>query len=290
MRFDDRGFFYGISESTGSQPNLSGAIFRFVPGSNERDERTLAFGRLQAYDSPNGHDGQGVWVDLDRVLVQVDADKEAENKGANEYQRPEDVETGQSTGGDVNNGGNTLYVAITGTDEVLALDLTSRTQPFGYHYVSTGPHLGAPASPANAPAGEFDSPDNLALDGDGNLAITEDPGGNPPPGGTKAMGDDIWIAAPSAGDDDEDRESEAHQPASTVQRFASIKDCVAEPTGIYFAMRGTEKFVEGTAWEDFVTDETLFVNRQHAGQTSPFDQLIAITPLDDDDDDEEDER
>ena len=211
MRFDAQGRFYGISESTGSMPAQSGAIYRFVPDTKRRDERTLAFGQLQAFDSPNGHDGRGTWINLDRTASQVDADQEAESKGANEYERPEDVETGDSTGVDANNGGNTLYVAITGTDEVLAIDLSRRSTPFAYHYVSTGPHLGAPAAPANAPAGEFDSPDNLALDRRGNLAITEDPGGNPPPAGTKTQGDDIWIAAPPAssdGDDDDDEDDE----------------------------------------------------------------------------------
>jgi hypothetical protein len=31
-----------------------------------------------------------------------------------------------------------------------------------------------------------------------------------------------------------------------------------------------------------VNGETLFVNRQHAGETSPVDQLIAIAPEDED--------
>ena len=40
----------------------------------------------------------------------------------------------------------------------------------------------------NAPA-DFDLPDNLALDKEGNLFITEDPGGGAP---TKTRGDDVW--------------------------------------------------------------------------------------------------
>lgn len=273
LRFDQRGYFYGIAETTGDNADRtgrSGAIFRFVPDRGRRHEESLALGQLQAYDSPNQHDGRGVWLDLDRALAQVDADAEAENKGANEYERPEDVETGASTGRDVNNGGHTLYVAITGTDEVLALDLSRREAPFGYHYVDTGPHTGATTSVANAPPAEFGSPDNLALDGRGNLAIAEDNGGTPP---TKTSGDDVWIAAPPA-----QHGEGRHRPASTVARFASIKDCVAEPTGIYFAMRSTERFVENGPFEGLVTDETMFVNRQHAGQTSPVDQLVAITP------------
>lgn len=41
--------------------------------------------------------------------------------------------------------------------------------------------------------------------------------------------------------------------------------------------------------EETVNGETLFVNRQHAGDTSPVDQLIAIAPEDEEDDDEDDE-
>lgn len=289
LRFDARGFLYGISESTGSAANLSGAIFKFVPHAAARDETTLAFGRLQAFESPNGHDGAGTWIDLDPTASQVDADKEAETKGVNEYERPEDIETGESTGVDVHNRGQTLYVAITGTDEVLAIDVSSASAPFAYHYVSTGPHLGAANAPSNAPPGEFDSPDNLALDRKGNLAITEDPGGNPPSfGGTKTQGDDIWVAAApgrsnNLGGDDQQPATGGSAPRSarSVSRLATIKDCVAEPTGVYFAMKGTRRFVKGTAMEGLVADDTLFVNRQHAGQISTVDQLVAITPLGD---------
>ena len=95
MRFDRRGNLYGIAESRGrTTAGQSGGIFRFVPDR----KGDLSTGRLQAFQSPNRQDGEGVWVDLDRTQVQIDADREAETKGANEYQRPEDVETGQSTG------------------------------------------------------------------------------------------------------------------------------------------------------------------------------------------------
>jgi len=75
-----------------------------------------------------------------------------------------------------------------------------------------------------------------------------------------------------------------------VQRFASLKDCVGEPSGPYFALEGTEEFADDNpspAVRRVVDDETLFAHRQHAGQSSPIDQLIAISPVDDDDDDED---
>lgn len=57
------------------------------------------------------------------------------------------METGESTGKDVNNGGNTLYVAVTGTDEVLAVDLSSKKQLFAYQYV--GAETGNAAPPTS---------------------------------------------------------------------------------------------------------------------------------------------
>jgi len=273
MRFDKRGNLYGIAESRGrTTADQSGGIFRFVPDR----KGDLSSGRLQAFDSPNGQDGEGRWIDLDRTQVQINADREAERRGANEYMRPEDVETGQSTGKDKNNGGNTVYVALTeGDDEgVLAIDVSKKERPFAYDYVGT--------QAGNASEPEFNAPDNLALDRKGNLVIAEDPGGTPP---AKTMGDDYFVAAPPRGG--------KRQPARTVQRFASLKDCIAEPSGPYFALKGTEKFAEDNpdpAVADVVDDETLFAHRQHAGQSSPIDQLVAISPVEDEDDEDDDDR
>jgi uncharacterized protein len=250
MRFDARGYHYGISESN------PGGIFRFVP---ER-EGDLSEGVLQALRTENGRTGEGKWVTIPAPEARTDAQAAATARGANGYNRPEDVETGESTGVDVNNSGNTLYVAMTGTHEVIAVDLSTRNRPFAYQYVGA-------TEAGNAVAGEFHMPDNLALDRQGNLAITEDPGGTPSSG--KTMGDDIWIAEPQSG---------TRQPAGEVARFASIKDCLAEPTGVYFALEGTSAFIAGTPREALVTDESLFVNRQHAGQGTVFDQFVSIAP------------
>lgn len=275
MRFDKRGYHYGISESS------PGGIFRFVPDT----KGDLSAGDLQVYKSPNGRDGEGSWVSIPDAQARVNAQTAATALGGNGYSRPEDVETGESTGKDRNNGGNTLYVAVTGTDEVFAIDLSNHKRPFGYQYAYVAP-LGSTTAPANATA-EFDGPDNLALDRKGNLAITEDPGGEPP---AKTKGDDIWIAAPPRGSDDDDEGGARRQPVRTVQRFASLKDCIGEPTGVYFALDGTEEFTEDGPFEAFVTDETLFVNRQHAGQGTILDQFVAIAPLEEDDDEDGDDE
>jgi len=273
MRFDKRGYHYGISEVA------PGGVFRFVP--DRKGE--LAEGTLSVYKSANGQDGQGTWVPIPDAQAESNAQSAANGLQGNGYSRPEDVETGESTGHDPNNGGNTVYVAITGTDDVLAIDLSSKERPFGYFYVNNQPR---PTSPTPNASAEFDAPDNLALDRDGNLAISEDPPGN-------AVGADVWIAAPPRGNDDNEDDAGRHQPASTVQRFASLKDCVGEPTGIYFAVEETEEYAEDNPTlvePELVNGETLFVNRQHAGQTSPVDQLVAIAPVDADDDDDDDDE
>ena len=270
LRFDKRGNLYGIAESRGrTTAGQSGAIFRFVPDR----KGDLSSGRLQAFQSPNRQDGEGRWIDLDRTQAQIDADREAESKGANEYQRPEDVETGQSTGKDRNNGGNTVYVAITeGDDEgVLAIDVSRPERPFAYDYV------GKQAGNASEP--DFDAPDNLALDRKGNLVIAEDPPVNP-------IGADYFVAAPPQGGDDDGDGGKRRQPARTVQRFASLMDCAGEPSGPYFALAGTERFARQNpdpAVAGVVDGETLFGHRQHAGLGSPIDQLVAISPVGDGD-------
>jgi len=168
----------------------------------------------------------------------VNSDVAAAAAGATGYNRPEDVEIATSTGNN-RGGSNVLYVAITGssgpTDErVLGVDLrepqggSQHETAFVYDYVRKG---------LNAPA-DFEMPDNLALDKNGNLYIAEDPGGTFP---AKTRGDDIWVAVPDKGGQ--------HQPAEATVRFASLTDCNAEPTGIYFDKRG---------W-------ALYVHAQHRG-------------------------
>ncbi len=261
LRFDRRGNLYGIAESRGGTEGRSGGVFRFVP-----DRRgDLSSGRLSALRTADGSYGRGRWIPLDRAASQVDSDKAAFAQGANRYQRPEDVETGESTGVDHNNGGQTLYVAITegAAGGVMAVDLRGGDRPYAYPYV--GPAAG------NTTA-EFRSADNLALDRQGNLAITEDPGGDPP---AKTIGDDIWIARPP-------RASAArtgpyaHRAATVVARFASLKDCAAEPSGIYFTMPQTARWAAGGPLEGVLTGDTLLVHRMHSGQDAEEDQSVAI--------------
>ena len=241
MRFDAQGNLYSISESS------PGYIFRFTPDR----KGDLSSGQLSVLKitSPTGPGtGEAEWVPLDRTAVQVNAMAAATAAGGTSYTRPEDVEIGTSTGNAGSAGGQTLFVAVTETpseDRVVAVDLREpaggggHDTAFVYDYVKVGVNAGS----------QFEWPDNLALDHSGNLFITEDKP-NPTADGRP---DDIWVATPPKGGQ--------HQPAADVVRFASLKECAPEPTGIYFDKDGG----------------TLYVNVQHRGGDG-LDKTVAVTP------------
>ena len=241
MRFDKQGNLYSISERN------PGYIYKFTPDT----KGDLSSGQLYVLKitSPTGdRTGEAEWIPLDRNAVKIDASAAADAVGATGYNRPEDVEIATSTG---NNQGsiNTLYVAITGLsgpvdNRIIAIDLrapaggSTHSTAFVYDYVKPG---------INVSAADFSMPDNLALDPAGNLYIAEDPGGN---FATKKNGDDIWLARPGNG---------PHSASSSVERFGSLTDCDAEPTGLYWERGG----------------DRLFVNVQHRGGDH-LDKAVAI--------------
>lgn len=235
MRFDVQGNLYSISERT------PGYIFKFVPDV----KGDLSAGQtyvLKLTQQDGDRTGIGTWVPLDRGAVQVDASAAADAAGATGYGRPEDVEIATSSGSS-RGGPSILYVAITSEHRVLAIDLGGGpgSAPGSVrvsNYVARGLNTTT----------EFTMPDNLALDHAGNLYITEDPGGNTASG---KRGDDIWVATPPTGNG---------TAAASVVRFATLTDCEAEPTGLYFDING---------WR-------LFVNIQHRGGDR-IDKALAIT-------------
>ena len=239
MRFDPKGNLYGISESRGrtrqGQPGESGAIFKFVP-----DRRgDLSSGQLYALrvDDPIAKTGPAEWVALDRQASMIDSDAEAIRVGATGWERPEDVAIATSTGNN-RGGANVAYVSVTGDNIVMRIELHG-DKAYISNYVEGGVNVrDGQGRPDGVTA--FDDPDNLALDPFGNLYIAEDEG----PG-------DIWVAQAGNG---------RARIAEEVVLFASLADCAAEPTGIYFDKNG----------------KTLFVNVQHAGGTSN-DLTVAIT-------------
>ena len=239
MRFDTQGNLYSISETN------PGYLFKFVPAA----QGDLSSGQtyaLKIVGATGDRTGEAEWITLNQADVEVNADNAATAVGATGYNRPEDVEIATSTGNN-RGGANTLYVAVTGAGDnrVIAVDLRepkggrNHQTAFVYDYVKIG---------LNATS-DFEFPDNLALDKNGNLYITEDPATAP----TTGRGDDIWVAVAAKGGD-------SHGPASAVIRFATLTDCGAEPTGIYFDLSGT----------------TLFVHAQHRGGDG-LDKAVAIT-------------
>jgi secreted PhoX family phosphatase len=241
MRFDRQGNLYSISERN------PGFIFKFTPDK----KGDLSSGQLYALKitAPTGDRvGGAEWIPLNRDAVKVDASAAAAAAGATGYNRPEDVELATSTGSFPNNP-NTLFVAITSPlgpvdNRVLAIDLgdlrgeTSPSTAFVYDYVKVGLNT----------TSEFEWPDNLALDPSGNLYIAEDPGGD---FATKHRGDDVWVARPGIG---------RHAPAAKLERVASLTDCDAEPTGIYWELNGSR----------------LFINVQHRGGDG-LDKAVVIS-------------
>ena len=134
---------------------------------------------------------------LDQEPAQSDGDAAVNAVNATEFGRPEDLEIID----------NTLYVANTSEDRVIAVDLGAQTLST---FVEAG--LNVPVEVAGSVTG-LNSPDNLAEGPDGTLWIVEDNDFS-----------DIYQAS-----EDEDGDG----AADTVSLFASLKDKGAEATGIY---------------------------------------------------------
>jgi uncharacterized protein len=185
-----------------------GSIYKFVP----KRKGDLSKGQLYALKITGLADadqkysqtsylaktGAYTWVPLDMAVASVDADLASNNVAATEFGRPEDVEII----------GNTLYVANTSEDRVVAIGL-GRSKVVT-NFVAAG--VNAPVEDKATKTTGFDSPDNLAKDSEGNLWIVED---NVP--------SDIWAAPRGKGG-----------VASSVNHFASMVDPGAEGTGIYW--------------------------------------------------------
>lgn len=139
------------------------------------------------------------WVALDMDHVVSDADAASNAVHATEFGRPEDVEVI----------GNTLYVANTSEDRVVAIDLAKQELT---SFVEAGVNVSV-ENRGLAVAG-FNNPDNLAQGPDGRLWIVED-----------NFLSDIWVAGQ---DNDQDG------AADLVEQFASVVDPGAEISGIYF--------------------------------------------------------
>ena len=240
LAFDARGNLYGISENNRNQgPTLpgGGAIFKFEP-----DRRgDLSSGTLYALKVHSGTTGAATWMKLDATQSVVDSDVAAASVNATKWLKPEDIEVR----------GEVLYVAISDEHRVIAVDLRHTTDAEGNQSASVWdyvrPGLNAPEGDFRTGGLAFSGPDNLAMDAAGHLYISEDSGGKAP---QRTRGQDVWVASPPTGD--------PQSPAESVRLFASMKDCNAEPSGIYFDPGG----------------RTLYVHVMHRGGSAPGDLFL----------------
>ena len=151
-----------------------------------------------------------------------------------DYQRPEDLQIVKIRGVEY------LFVATTTTNEVYKIDL--RHNIISVYANRSTIDLATGAAIGNALA----SPDNLAVDHDGNLYIIEDRSGG--------VDDDIWFAS------DLNRDGDLMDAGEGLGRWASNGTPGSEFTGLYFDPDNSRR-----AW----------VNIQHPD--SDNDRTIEIT-------------
>jgi sugar lactone lactonase YvrE len=182
----------------------------------------------------NGLPGAVTITDVDGVLS-VDARLTANLdafKGT-DYQRPEDLQIQTVKGKEF------LYMATTTTNEVYRLDLKTQTISVFANRSTIDLATG------NAVDTGLTSPDNLAVDHDGNIYIVEDRNGG--------VDDDIWFAK------DLNKDGDLTDLGEGIGRWATNGTLGSEFTGLYF-----DPFNKNRAW----------VNIQHP--TSGNDRAIEI--------------
>jgi secreted PhoX family phosphatase len=254
IQFDSAGNMYFIDELNG------GNVYKFTSAARMRDVKRGAdyFAAGQTFvlrvgdgNTPNAT-GAFTWVpftDTDgdalpgaltitdvRGVTSVDARNTtnlAPFKGT-DYQRPEDLQIATVRGVEY------LYMTTTTTNEVYVLNLKKNTISVFANRSTIDLATGLAVGTA------LTSPDNLAIDHEGNIYIIEDRAG-----GTD---DDIWFAK------DLNKDGDLTDPGEGIGRWASNGTVGSEFTGLYF-----DPFNKRRAW----------VNIQHPD--SDNDRTIEIT-------------
>lgn len=244
MRFDGDGYMYFIDESN------SGSIYRFIPDvPGDLSSGAVSVLSIDGYaNDPNAVPsedfsstsnrlttrlGSATWVPLtgpgNTVLTPTDpfsyVTTSAGATAADEvfgtpFGRPEDLDIGTLA-----NGNEAVYVALTSENRVISIELVSNSNAIVRDFVNydtinfaTGmdvnPLQADPfTSPGPDPADNFDDPDNIAIDLNGDIYILEDE----TPG-------DIWKAIDRDGDG----------VAEGMGIWISLGIAGSEPTGLIF--------------------------------------------------------
>jgi uncharacterized protein len=148
-----------------------------------------------------------------------------------DYQRPEDMQI-QTLGGI-----DYLYVATTTTHEVYRLDLKNNS-------ITLFANRNSINLATNAAAGSaLNSPDNLAVDQDGNIYIVEDRGGG--------VDDDIWFA------NDLNKDGDLLDQNEGIGRWASNGTVGSEFTGLYFDPTDKHRAWVNIQHPDSANDRTI---------------------------------
>mgnify|MGYP001244674233 CR=1 FL=1 len=217
------GTTYVLRVGDGNTPNDTGA-FTWVPF-------TDATGAAKV--------GAVTITDADGISsVDARASTDTATYKGTDYQRPEDLQI------QTEHGNEFMYMATTTTNEVYKLDLEHNTISVFANRATTDLATGLPVDTA------LTSPDNLAIDHDGNIYIVEDRNGG--------VDDDIWFA------NDRNKDGDLLDAGEGLGRWASNGTAGSEFTGLYFDPRSKRR-----AW----------VNIQHPG--SGNDRTIEITIPDD---------
>ncbi len=255
IQFDEDGNMYFIDELNG------GGLFKYTPAarwSKIKSGRADYFAAGQTFvlrvgdgNTPNAT-GDYVWVPITDAsgaalpgaltitdgngVTSVDARNTTDLpafKGT-DYQRPEDLQVQKMKGVEY------LYVATTTTNEVYRLNLKSDSISVFANRSTIDLATGAPVDVG------LTSPDNLAIDHDGNIYIVEDRNGG--------VDNDIWFAK------DKNKDGDLTDAGEGLGRWASNGTPGSEFTGLYFDPKDEDR-----AW----------VNIQHPA--SGNDRMIEIT-------------
>lgn len=214
---------------------VASAVFRFVPIGG--GDSPLEFGEVSVLNTPTAPFGEAAWEFLalpgNYSLGEALDDLSAPPFRA--FDNVRDVEIGIADFGELEGADETLYIAVQGANQVVALDLDGYFQdplaPTLYNFLD------------NLVEPDFNDPVDLAVDASGRVYIGE--AIEPPPAafpGGVGEGNDVWVASDSATDVDAPDPLFPDEPVidlvtldsdDQLGRLASLKVSNSSVAGLY---------------------------------------------------------